>query len=543
MATYFGTGSDEPPEDSERRAARALRELSDGWVVLHHVSWQSKRNGRQGDGEADFLLLHPSKGIIVVEVKGGGIEISNGRWWSTDRYGSTHQIKNPYEQALASKYALLTWLKQHGLDEHVRVGHAVVFPHLDELPPLGPVATPAITWTSNDLARIERSVGRTCAHWELSSNLSKADMARLIQLLAPTVSVRRKLASESAEADAALLEFTAEQVSAFAGLRAARGGLVLGGAGSGKTVLAIARAQQLAKDGFRTLLVCFNELLGQFLADRFSDDPLIDACTYHSLCFREARRAGLKLPREMSSDWWEKEAPEALIEACSANDSDYQAIVVDEGQDFAPAWLDSLRCLISTEADAPFFVFADPRQELWGRDWSVGQEWQFTYELTQNLRNTRPIGDKVAAVFGGERGRRGVAGPLPKWRDVHERRRQERDVIAVVENLIDDGFGPANLVVLCSSGQLVKRLSEFTVGPYSFGTWGGRGIPVETIARFKGLDAEAVVLVLDGTETERELMLAYVGMSRARTVLVVVGERRLQGPLSWAQPDASVTSK
>jgi hypothetical protein len=543
MARYFGTGSDEPGEASERRVALALKGLSDDWTVLHHVSWQSRRDGRQGDGEADFIVLHPSKGLLVIEVKGGGIEIRNGRWWSTDRFGQSHEIKNPYEQALASKYALLGWLKHEGLQDHIRVGHAVAFPHLGDLPALGPVATPEITWTARDLPKIGSVVERTRAHWQLEANLNRADMARLVQLLAPTVRVRRKLVSESADAEAALLQLTAEQVSAFAGLRASRGGLVLGGAGTGKTILAIARAQQLARDGFRTLLVCFNELLGAFLSERFADDPAIDACTYHALCLREARRAGLSLPRDLSSNWWEQQAPDALIEACATNGSEYQAIVVDEGQDFAPSWLDSLRCLTSTDVDAPFFIFADPRQELWGRNWASNQEGQFTYELRQNMRNTQPIAEKVSAVFGAETGRRGVAGPVPKWRDVHDPKRQEKDVIAVVEGLIDDGFGPGNLVVLCSSARLARRLVEFTVGPYSFGAWGGRGIPVETIARFKGLDAEAVVLVIDDTQDDRELMLAYVGISRARTVLTVVGERRLQGPLNWAQASVAVTSK
>lgn len=543
MAQYYGTGADEPHEDSERRAARAFRRLPSGWVVLHHVSWQSRRDGRQGDGEADFLLLHPTKGIIVVEVKGGGIDIQNGRWCSTDRFRKTHEIKNPYEQALASKYALVGWLKQKGMHQHIRVGHAVVFPHLDDLPNLGPVATPETTWTNLDFPTIEAAVERTRAHWELEAALNRADMDRLIQFLAPTVSVRRKLSSESAEAEAALFVLTAEQVAAFAGLRAARGGLVLGGAGSGKTVLAIARAQQLARDGFRTLLVCFNELLGKMLSERFAGDTAIDACTFHSLCIREARRADLQLPVQLSADWWEQSAPELLIEACSINESEYQAIVVDEGQDFAPSWMDALRCLVSTETDAPFFAFADPRQELWGRDWSAGPEWQFTYELQQNMRNTRPIAEKVAAVFHATPVERGVAGPAPKWRDVHDNRRQDRDVVSVVETLIDEGFGPTNLVVLCSSPQLARKLTEYTVGPYSFGKWGDRGIPVETIARFKGLDTEAVVLVLDEAHAERDLMLAYVGMSRARSVLKVVGERRLQNLLGWDQFSPAVASK
>ena len=87
MATYIGLGAEEPTEDSEQRVANALKRLPGGWIVLHHVSWQSKRGGKQGDGEADFLLLHPNKGMLVIEVKGGGIDVAAGRWFTTNRHG------------------------------------------------------------------------------------------------------------------------------------------------------------------------------------------------------------------------------------------------------------------------------------------------------------------------------------------------------------------------------------------------------------------------------------------------------------------------
>jgi len=175
------------------------------------------------------------------------------------------------------------------------------------------------------------------------------------------VSASPTLASASGDAEANLIVFTAEQIEAFSRLRAHRGGLILGGAGTGKTVLAIARAQQLAKDGFRTLLVCFNELLGAELAERVGNGPDLTAGTFHSICLREAHRAGIPVSNKRDQAWWEDEAPSVLIDACSCNETIYDAIVVDEGQDFSPIWLDALRCVTRGVEAAPFFVFADPR--------------------------------------------------------------------------------------------------------------------------------------------------------------------------------------
>ncbi|MBF3745682.1 NERD domain-containing protein [Burkholderia pseudomallei] len=94
---------------SEMKVREALARVDD-IVVLHSVAWQGVRRGKQADGEADFIVLVPMKGIAILEVKGGTIEVASGRWYSTDREGIQHGIKNPFEQAKDSKYALdLPW--------------------------------------------------------------------------------------------------------------------------------------------------------------------------------------------------------------------------------------------------------------------------------------------------------------------------------------------------------------------------------------------------------------------------------------------------
>lgn len=532
MARYIGLGSDEPIEDSERRVADALRRLPEGWTVLHHVSWQSKRGGRQGDGEADFIVFHPRKGMVVFEVKGGGITIERGRWVTTDRFGVRHDIKNPFEQATASKHALVGWLQDRGLGSRIRVGHAVVFPHMDTLPFLGPAAQPQISLGKQELISIESAMSRCLSHWSLEANLPPKDVEKLIALLAPTVSASPTLSSASSDAEADMVVFTAEQIEAFSRLRAQRGGLIIGGAGTGKTVLALARAQQLAKDGFRTLLVCYNELLGAELSARVGQSPQLAAGTFHSLCLREARRASLSFSSMRDKAWWEDEAPSLLIDACSRNETEYDAIVVDEGQDFSPTWLDALKCVTRGVEEAPFFVFADPRQDLWRRGWDIASNYPFVWQLTRNMRNTLPIAKRVAAIVGGDAQGRGIPGPNPIWR-FSDGLAKERDAVSAVEQLLDEGFGPQNLVVLCNSTRTVEKLRERSIGPFSFGSWGGRGVPVETIARFKGLESQAIVLILDEQYSATEITAAYVGISRARSVLVIVGKATDKSLLKW----------
>lgn len=533
MARYIGLAVDDPEEDSERLVAESLKRLPDDWTVLHHVAWQSNRGGRQGDGEADFVLVHPAKGILVVEVKGGGIEIEAGRWFSIDRYGNRHRIKNPYEQAVSSKHVLVAWLRGHGLATHARIGHAVAFPHMQTLPGLGLTANAEISFCYPELAHIDAAIARCYQYWNLEATLTLSDEERLIALLAPTISVSQILFSSSQKAEDEILLLTAEQVEAFAGLRSSRGGLIIGSAGTGKTVLAIARAQQLAKDGFRTLLVCFNELLGNELTKRAGSPPQLIATTYHALCLREANKAKISIPKDRPPSWWENDAPNLLIDACARKDTAFDAIVIDEGQDFSPLWLDSLRCLISGQDGAPFFVFADPLQDIWKRDWHKAMNQSFVYRLNRNMRNTQQIAMQVAASIKAEYRGNGVAGPIPVWHAT-QIEPSEGDIVDAVEHLITEGFSASAIAVLCDSPSLVSRMRERSVKETSFGRWGSHGIPVETIGRFKGLEAQAIILVLSAPYSDATKVAAYIGMSRARTVLFVLGTESFQQQLGWS---------
>lgn len=210
----------------------------------------------------------------------------------------------------------------------------------------------------------------------------------------------------------------------------------------------------------------------------------------------------------------------------------YDAIIVDEGQDFSPLWLNSLCCLSPDQTNVPFFTFADPLQDVWKRDWRQGIDHTFVWKLTRNMRNTHPIAVCVAATMDAECAGRGVAGPVPIWQ-VSEHAPGEKDVISAVERLLDEGFGPTNLVILCGSAVLAARLHERSVGAYSLGRWGGRGITTETITRFKGLEAEAIILALSPIISDEEKVAAYVGMSRARSMLVVIGREVDRHQLNW----------
>lgn len=523
---------------SEKVVHTALSRLDDDWTVIHSVKWQSLRNGRQGDGEADFVLIHPKRGILVVEVKGGDIDVVDGEWSSTNsKTGETSTIKNPFVQATDSKHALLAYLDDHGLPtKRIPLAHAVSFPRrtIDPRLDLGPTASQSIVWDRPVLDDPVAMVERTCKHWAMSATITNEEIKKLVQLLAPTTAIRRRLVDRIGDVYQQLLRLTDEQIQDFTFLRSFRRALVTGGAGTGKTVLAVARARQLAADGFRPMLVCYNERLGDRLADEVADDPRIWAGTFHSLCIGMAKERGRALPKQRPKEWWMEDAPKLLIDVMSETDSRFGSVVIDEGQDFPSGWFTALELAVAEAIDPPFYVFADMHQQLYLDGWTSPANMPPALQLNVNCRSTTAIASCAARVFGEDATGRGTDGPTPQFRDVANRREMLRGIQRLIETLIEIEAVDANdIVVLSDDIEILDGLTQIAAGEVPFVRAGG-GVHVETIRRFKGLEADVVVLALsERTSPQIAAAMAYTGMSRARSALYVFGSRVVRGRVGW----------
>lgn len=523
--------------ESEIKVYRILRGLPDNWSVFHSVNWLGTRGKRIGDGEADFVLLHPAFGLIALEVKGGGVSTEHGEWVSEDRNRDIHKIKDPYKQASESARNLHEWLKDR-LGCLIPAVHAVVFPDLSRIPStLPPNAPPEITITSGDFRRVEQKLHEILKKHKISQNLglNAKQTRKVINALAPTTRVRRTLSDEASDADRGLINLTEEQIRAFAGTRRNRRMIILGAAGTGKTVLAVEKARQLRDDGRRTLLVCYNNLLQKRLsADRSLDG--ITVKTFHGLCYSQIEKAGMETPQNpIPEEWWKDKAPDELVSAVSKTGDTFEAIVVDEGQDFSKLWLDALECISRYEKETPFYIFADKNQDLWRRNWENLEDedrWSH-YELALNCRNTREISLRVEAIGGSEVWEGAASGPQPKWTELGRGSVPSTSASKIVDELLRKNFSPNEIVVLCEDRKIVNDLRGKSVGETEFAEFGRDGVVIETIGRFKGLEAKVAVVVL-GSGGESPDRIAYVGFSRAKTYLHVIAPRERKKPACWS---------
>jgi hypothetical protein len=518
----------------ELKVRSALAGLGPGWTVLHGVAWQGVRSGRQSDGEADFVLVHPSHGLLIVEVKGGGIEVDEGVWYSTDRRGERHQIKDPFAQATESKHSLIAFLRSRKMvDGFVSAGHAVAFPDIAGIPSLGPAAPAEIVWTRGDLQHMAAAVDATVRHWDLMPWGTADDAARVVSALAPTVAARPLLRDQVDASIEELIRLTDEQVRTLDALRRNRRSMVYGGAGTGKTVLAVERARRLADDGARVLLTCFNRPLGDHLASITADDDQIYASSFHALCFAQARAAGFELPASPSAAWFDEDLPALLPESAERNGNQFDAVVVDEAQDFAPSWWTYLAMLLVDPDDGPFHVFLDSNQSIFRQDWEPPFD-AASFDLSINCRSTLPILDRVAGFTGAElASSSGADGPSPRldiidgFGDIGNALRS-----ALHRLLVQERLSASQIVLLSTSKDVVEEMRRRKIGPHQLVPPGGDGIVAETVHRFKGLESDAVVLVCPDLNDDSDRLL-YVGLTRARAYLEVICTDDVAQRLHW----------
>lgn len=545
----------EMPSQAEAKVYRALRDgLPQDYVVFSQVSW-ILRHEEEGakDGETDFLVCHPDLGYLCIEVKGGGVGFdgTTGEWLSVDRNLQKHAIKNPMSQALKAKYSVRSKLNEHqrwrdlSLGNVLR-GHAVFFPDLGDVNAISRPDMPApLIGCVKNLQDPKAWIDGVFAYWTNDAPnvtpMGRRGVEVIRDVFARSFVVVPLVASRLAEQEARRLILTKDQIRVLDFLRSHRRVAVSGGAGTGKTVLAVEKAQRLAAEGFTTLLTCYNRQLADHLSNVCAGTANLDVMGFHQLCHRQIERANGASGRDLvaeakvtypGKDLYEVQLPNALAYSLEVLPDRYDAIVCDEGQDFREEFWVPLELLLSDYDRSPLYVFYDDNQNLYARagTFPIRDE---PFTLTTNCRNTAPIHLAAYKHYKGVpvsppdiRGDDVQFDPLPS------REAQATKINARIVDLIArQGVAAGDITVLIADAlrkaeyyAALKRLPLPKPAIWlEEGVRGSKTVLIDTIQRFKGLESPVVILWgLDAIDLARSEELIYVGMSRAKSLLVLV---------------------
>ena len=544
------------PSQAEAKVYRALRDgLPRDFVVFFQVGWILRREVEQAkDGETDFVVCHPDLGYVCIEVKGGGVgfDSSSGEWFSVDRHHQKHAINNPVNQALKAKYSIRSKLNEHqrwrdlSLANVLR-GHAVFFPDVGDANALSrPDMPSALVGCAKDLQDPKAWIDAVFAYWGNDASgftpMSRRGVDVLREVFARSFLVAPLISSQLADQEARRLVLTKDQIRVLDFLRSHRRVAVSGGAGTGKTVLALEKARRLASEGFRTLLTCYNRQLADHLSSLCAGTPNLDVMSFHQLCHRQVERANRASGRDLVSeakvtypgkDLYEVQLPNALGYSLEVLPDRYDAIVCDEGQDFREEFWVPLELLLTDYDSSPLYVFYDDNQNLYARagTFPIRDE---PFSLTTNCRNTAPIHEAAYKHYKGVP----VSPPDIQGEDVQFDESPSRDPQAakinarIVDLVARQGVAPGDITVLVADAlhkaEYYAALRRLPLPKPA--TWleeGVRGkatVLIDTIQRFKGLESPIVILWgLDTIDLAQRQELLYVGMSRVKSLLVIVG--------------------
>lgn len=510
----------ETESPAERLLYERFREaLDDDYQVFHSVAWQGlDRERRARDGEADFVVVHPERGVLMLEAKGGILrhDPATGAWSSVSASGTARQIKDPFAQARRSMYALRDQLEAMLRTEARGVfAHGVAFPdHVVGPAALAPDQPRAIILDAEDLDRLPAAVGRVFAHYRgertIHETLPAPGLAKaLVDLLGKQQTFRPALWGQILQEQHKLMQLTREQYRLLDLLQYHRRAGICGCAGSGKTLLAAEKAVRLARQGFRVLLACFNLGLGAHLRSRLLPCPNLDVFPFLELCEQRVREAGIAVDAGDHRRYYDELLPDAMLEALSRRPGRYDAIIVDEGQDFKEAWWVILQCLLHDSAESVFYVFFDSNQAIYPHAGRIPLP-DAPYPLTVNCRNTRAIQQAV---------RHFSAAPIEAPADCPEGRPVElveysnaEDLRARVLELLqrltrEDRIPADHIAVLTLTRWKYSPLSELADNPEfplaeSLDPPAGR-VLCSSVYKFKGLEREVVILAgLDDKSTQ-----------------------------------------
>ncbi|BDG10214.1 nuclease-related domain-containing DEAD/DEAH box helicase [Anaeromyxobacter paludicola] len=509
---------------AEHAVHRALRKgLPPGWTAWHSLRIRT-RDGVLGEG--DFVLAHPERGLLVLEVKGGRVEQRDGIWLQN----GAPMSPAPLDQANGFLRKLSRRLGEDGCQAPA-FGAAVCFPDVDF--ERGPTEDDlaGVVLSGRDLGWLEQALPRVAERaLPAPGQALGAWIDRLHRYWGETAVPCLSLGARASEVNARRLELDPLQLLALDNLLASERLLVRGGAGSGKTLLAAEAARRAAASGQKVLLLCFTAPLSRWLSERLAGTG-VEVHTVSGLAKQLVDAAdGPRQPDgPLDAPFWNA----VLLRASELCEARWDTVIVDEAQDLQDeAWF----LLEGLSRGRRLWGFHDPAQTFWPSRKPPVELFGRPFLLTRGQRCPPGIQD-LANVYAGapyeEAAIRAAfaEGSLrfvqaPSATSVGDKLADE------VDRLLGAGLAPGDVAIVSLRGQSVPGVLHETgrIGRHEVVRADAPDAPerlvADTFLRWKGLERPAVLLTdLPEGEVSQPGVRSYVALTRALVTARIVAPR------------------
>ncbi len=500
------------------------------------------------DTEIDLLVVMPGHGIVAVEVKGGSIG-HDGTSWTRRQSGGVRAF-DPVGQARDARYAARSYVEadprwRDSSRRRLRWGHAVVFPNADVADDFAAPDSPR--WLVNGRADLGHLAQRLRALLDEQETHNRApepeDVDLVLEILRGRGRPAHAITAEAEERAEVADRLTQEQLALLQVTRLLTRVEVRGGAGSGKTVMALTHARQLSHGRSdvrpqRVALICYSRGLASFFrrvtAGWGHKDRPAFVGTFEELgrwwgatSLEEARAAGtVTADRDGDTRYYEELLPEMM--AALAPEAEprlrFDSIIVDEAQDFAESWWTPVLGGLRDPGEGGLYLYSDHNQRIFQR-FGEPPVPLVPLVLDHNLRNTTQIGEVINPLAPNRMRLLGGAGPEVTFVDCSADAAIDTADEAV-EALLDEGWEPRDVALLTvgSRHEIHRERMERDPEAYYESFWDDDDAFYGNVLGCKGLERRAVVLCVNkDEERDRDRERLYVGLSRATDRLVVCG--------------------
>jgi hypothetical protein len=523
-------------EHAERKVFDQLKKMSSTYDIFYSRKFVTDGIDKKPEYEVDFIIAIPEKAIICLEVKGGIINYSG----SKDEWTQNGKVmgKRPDSQASSASHALIKGFYE--LVGDMAIGWGLCFPDGD----LGSKALPTSIDSNQiidqlsllhidkaleylfDFIKKQNSTRLGARRWMY--NKFKTELLRDIGFV-QVLSTRVKYNEQR------FIELTANQVAVFNRLKANKNIITTGPAGSGKTIIAKTLAQDFLDKDKKVLFLCFNRTLANKIRYEFDrNETRITVATFHSFARKIIDLYDLNWWKDntASEDFWELDVPVKLEECLPYFEEKFDAIIIDEGQDFKEFWFELIFSLGTM--DSGKYIFMDEMQDIFGHYSKIPNEDHFMkYNLPENCRNTKTIVNYLSEIVSKniQPFSNSPEGEAIVIKAFHNQIEQQKYVLDEIKALTrEQGIHSEQILVLLNSSKAESCLDDTSkVGKLDIKALDNKGrfkrdaINYTTINTFKGLEADIVFVVdADKIPLEQKHEKLYTEASRAKHKLYVL---------------------